>query len=88
MEQFKIETQDFIQNIINLREASFLSDAHKEKIKLELKFCSVSSGVNCTRIDSYEEYENLVKYIKSNLISTMFTIRIPPFDDTKQYLCI
>ena len=88
MEQFKIETQDFLQNIINLRDGTFLSDAYKEKTILNLKFSSESSGVNCTRIDNYEEYENLVRYIKTNLISTMFSIRIPSFDDRKPYLCV
>lgn len=82
----KNKTIEFIEYLNRIKFNTFLSDAHKEQIKFNLKLTGVKPNFIHIEIIDEKEYENVVKHIISQIDNSNFLFVIDVFDLNKKYL--
>lgn len=79
-------TVEFLENLQAIKQNTFLTDLHKEKINFYFKLSSVKPDPPYVEILNETDYNNVVKYIISEIKNPNFIFESADYDSSKKYL--
>lgn len=79
-------TLDFLENLQALKFRTFITDAHKEIINFNLKLSASTHNTPYVEILNEADYNNIIKYIESEIDNPNFTFKADDYDSSKKYL--
>lgn len=79
-------TVEFLENLEALKARTFLTDAYKETIDFNLKLSASTYNTPYIEILNESDYNNVVKYIKSEIDNPNFIFKTDDYDSSKKYL--
>ncbi len=83
---YKDRATSILENLKNIEENTFLTDAHKEKINFIFKLTSTHPDTPYVKVNDEEDYELIIKYIITEISNSNFIFHKEGFHDKNRYL--